>query len=1164
MKQPDFVHLHVHTQYSLLDGACRLDRLVEKAKECRYSALAITDHGNMFGAIKFYELCKKKGIKPILGVETYLAPRSRFDKEATKENNAYYHVILLAKNIVGYKNLMKLVSAGFLEGFYYKPRIDKELLYQHKDGLIALTACLKGEIPQYLLQDKYHEALKTADEYLHIFGKDNLYLELMANAIPEQKKVNEQLIKISKDLDIPVVATNDTHYLNQNEAFAHEVLLGIQTQSVLEDTNRMKFTGTDYYFRSKEEMLQLFHDVPEALENTLAIAEKCDVQLDFSKTHLPHFTLPAGESLHSYVRKLCETAIPQKYPKDADLTAIKKRLDYELSVIEKTGFASYFLIVWDIIKYAKDHGIAVGPGRGSAAGSIVGYLLDITTIDPLKYDLIFERFLNPERISMPDIDIDFCDLKRNEIIEYVRNKYGKDNVAQIITFGTMQSRAVIRDVGRVMGLEYADVDRISKMIPALDSKTPLMTLVETIPELKEVYQQDEKIKNLINTASILEGLSRHASIHAAGVVISDKILTNHVPLFLTNDDQITTGYDMDSLQKIGMLKMDFLGIKTLTVIEEACKFIHQRKNILLDVNTVPLDDKKTFELLCKGHTLGVFQLESQGMQDILKRLEPDRFEDLIAVLALHRPGPMKSGMVDEYIDRKNKKKKVSYLHPRMETILKETHGTILYQEQVMQIASALAGFSMSEADILRKAMGKKNDALMLDQKKRFIDGCVSNKIEVELADEIFSLMARFAEYGFNKSHSTAYAMISYQTAYLKANYPIEFMTALLTSEKNDTDKIVEYIQEARRMRIEVLPPDVNESFSDFSITDDKRIRFGLLAIKNVGATAVESIVQERLKTPYPDLFDMCSRIDLRTVNKKVLESLIKSGALDSFKLKRAQMMNMLESILEMNTRKQKKDTNQLSLFDKDSFNGAGASRVPVPDIAEWPAPQILGFEKSLLGFYITGHPLEEYAALMDILKIKKLSALLKPGYTGNEVIENDYAHRNQQPEETVAVIINKVKTTITRKTQEPMAILSVEDMSTATEALVFPRVYKECKDYLRSGMIVVIKGRVDYRDEIPKIIAGKVISFQDIYAAVENIIIKLNMEDKDKGIFGRLRQKMQDNPGGIPVFFKVNHPKYSLFKIKSSDNLSVTLTESLLNDIIGIVGKENFYLTLKQ
>jgi len=1163
MKKPDFVHLHVHTQYSLLDGACRLDRLVEKAKDFGYSALAITDHGNMFGAIKFYELCKKQGIKPILGVETYIAPQSRFNKEATKENNAYSHLILLAKNLVGYKNLMKLVSAGFLEGFYYKPRIDKELLYQHKDGLIALTACLKGEIPQFLMQDKYHEALKTADEYLHVFGKENLYLELMANAIPEQKKVNEQLLRISRELDIPVVASNDIHYLNQSEAFAHEVLLGIQTQTVLEDTQRMKFTGTDYYFRSKEEMLKLFQEIPEAIENTVRIAEKCDVQLDFSKTHLPHFPLPSGENLHSYVRHLCEEAIPAKYP-NGDRATILKRLDYELSVIEKTGFASYFLIVWDIIKYAKDHGIAVGPGRGSAAGSIVGYLLDITTIDPLLYNLIFERFLNPERISMPDIDIDFCDLRRNDIIEYVKGKYGKDNVAQIITFGTMQSRAVIRDVGRVMGMEYAEVDRIAKMIPALDSKTPLMTLVETIPELKEVYRQDEKIKNLINTASILEGLSRHASIHAAGVVISDKILTNHVPLFQTNDDQITTGYDMDSLQKIGMLKMDFLGIKTLTVIEDACQFIHRRKNIELDMNKLPLGDPKTFDLLCKGHTMGVFQLESQGMQDILKRLEPDRFEDLIAVLALHRPGPMKSGMVDEYIDRKNGKKKVTYLHPKMGSILQETHGTILYQEQVMQIASALAGFSMSEADILRKAMGKKNDALMLDQKKRFIDGCIANKISDDLADEIFGLMARFAEYGFNKSHSTAYAMISYQTAYLKANFPIEFMTALLTSEKNDTDKIVEYIQEARRMHIAVLPPDVNESFSDFSITDDEHIRFGLLAIKNVGSTAVESIVQERQKSLFSDLFDMCSRIDMRTVNKKVLESLIKSGALDSFKLKRAQMTNMLESILEMNTRKQKKDTNQLSLFEGQSFTPNGAGRMQIPDIAEWPKPQILSFEKALLGFYITGHPLQEYATLMDILKIKKLSSLLKPANHNDNVIENDYAYRNQQPEETVAVIINKVKTTITRKTQEPMAIVSIEDMSTATEALVFPRVYKECKDYLRSGMIVVIKGRVDYRDEIPKIIASKVVSFQDIYAAVENIIIKLNIEDKDKGIFGRLRQKMQDNPGSVPVFFKVNHPKYSLFKIKSSDNLSVTLTESLLNDIAGIVGKENFYLTLKQ
>jgi len=1158
MKPQDFVHLHVHTQYSLLDGSCRLDRLVAKAAEYRYSALAITDHGNMFGAIKFYTLCREHGIKPILGVETYLAPVSRFNKEPMKETHAYFHLLLLAKNIVGYRNLLKIVSAGYLEGFYYKPRIDKEFLSRHKEGLIGLTACMRGEIPAFLLQDKFHEALKAADEYAHIFGKDNFYLEVMANAIPEQKKVNEQLCSIAKELDIGIVATNDVHYINQDEAFAHEVLLGIQTQSVLADANRMKFTGTDYYLRPKEEMFRLFQDLPEALENSIAIAEKCDVQFDFSMSHLPHFPLPQGETANSYLRKLCEGPLVKRYTGD-DGEKARKRLEHELSVIEKTGFAGYFLIVWDIIKFARDHGIAVGPGRGSAVGSITAHLLGISDLDPLCYNLIFERFLNPERISLPDIDIDFCDHRRNEVIEYVKAKYGKDNVAQIITFGTMLSRAVIRDVGRVMGMEYAEVDRIAKLIPPLDAKTPLKELVEAIPELHAFYTSEQRIKNLIDIASVLEGLSRHASIHAAGVVISDKALTEYVPLFKTNDDQVTTGYDMDSLQKIGLLKMDFLGIKTLTVIEQTCRLVKQRRNIAVDIDTLSLQDRPTFALLGRGSTAGVFQLESQGMQDILRRLRPERFEDLIAVLALHRPGPMKSGMVDEYISRKNGQKKVSYPHPSLEPILKETHGVILYQEQVMQIASSLAGFSMSEADILRSAMGKKKDMLMFDQKKRFINGCTARAISPELAAEIFILMARFAEYGFNKSHSTAYAMISYQTAYLKANFPVEFMASLLTSERDTTDKIVEYVQEAQRMHIQVLPPDVNESYADFTVTADDRIRFGLLAIKNVGSTAVESIVQERDRERFGDIFDFCKRADQRTVNKKVMESFIKSGALDSFHCKRAQLMNSLENLLSLSAKRQKPDNGQLSLFGESGLLDISGQHCDIPEVEEWPAVQLLAFEKALLGFYVSGHPLQGYAPLLSVLKIKRISDLPRQSAAASQEFTRN------QPDETIAGIIVKSKVTFTRKTQEPMAIMTVEDDSAVSiDVLVFPRAYQENKDAVKNGSLVIIKGRLDYKDDVPKIIAGKLIPLHEVYALVDSIVIKLNIHDKEKGTFQRLKQKMQESPGNVPVFFKVNHPKLSPYRIKSSDNLSVSLTESLCNDLISLVGKENFLLTLKQ
>ncbi|MDD5430379.1 MAG: DNA polymerase III subunit alpha, partial [Candidatus Omnitrophica bacterium] len=771
MEHSDFVHLHVHTQYSLLDGACILERLVDKAVEFKMPALAMTDHGNLFGAIRFYNLCVKKGVKPIIGCEVYVASGSRLNREYKPGADDNYHLILLAKDEKGYANLVRLVSLAHLEGFYYKPRVDKEILSAYSQGLIASSACLKGEIPSRILADDMQKAYKLTDEYLNIFGKGNFYLEIMENELPEQKKINKGLIKIGKDLDVPLIATNDIHYLEKDEAFAHEALLAIQTQTTLSDPNRFKFNSNTFYFRSPQEMRAVFSEVPQAIKNTLEVMQKCNLTMDFSKIHLPNFPLPQGETDFNYLKTTCYKNISQRYPKAEK--SVKERLDYELNVIEKTGFSSYFLIIWDLVKFAKENHIPVGPGRGSAAGSIVSYLLHITDVDPLNYELLFERFLNPERISMPDIDIDFCYEKRSQVLEYVSNKYGKDCVAQIVTFGTMQARAVVRDVGRVMSFSYSEVDKIAKMIPyGPGQHTDLKSALSASPELADVYRSNPNIKKLIDVAMQLEGLSRHASTHAAGVVISDRPIIDRVPLIRGSEGEAVTGFDMSSLEKTGMLKMDFLGLKTLTVIEQAIKIIKRTKSEDINIGEIPLNDKKTFALLAKGDTVGVFQLESRGMRDILKKINPSKFEDLIAVLALYRPGPLGSGMVDDFIDRKQGRKNISYIHPQLETILKKTYGIILYQEQIMQIVSKLAGFDMARADLLRKAIGKKIPEIMDEQRQLFIDGCQKNNIPHGVAGQIFDLIDYFSGYGFNKSHSTAYALISYRTAYLKARYPI--------------------------------------------------------------------------------------------------------------------------------------------------------------------------------------------------------------------------------------------------------------------------------------------------------------------------------------------------------------------------------------------------------
>ncbi|MDD5097294.1 MAG: DNA polymerase III subunit alpha, partial [Candidatus Omnitrophica bacterium] len=902
MPHSQFIHLHLHTQYSLLDGACRIPEILSIAKSFKMDSLAITDHGSMSGAIDFYLEARKTGIKPIIGCEVYVAPQSRLNKSSSSIIDAAHHLILLARNEEGYRNLMKLVSIGYLEGFYYRPRIDKEVLAQYAKGLIASSACLKGEISVLLTQKRFNDALKIADTYQNILGKGNFYLEIQANSIAEQKIVNEGMLKISKELGIPLVATNDVHYPTKDKSLAHEALLCIQTQTTLDDPNRMRFQGDDFYFRSPEEMIHLFRDCPEAIKNTLEIAERCNLELDFSQMHLPKYIPPENKDKEEFLLQLCNKGIANKELKNNP--EVDKRLSHELKIIKDMGFISYFLIVWDFIHYAKSQGIPVGPGRGSAAGSLVSFLLGITDLNPLNYGLLFERFLNPERMGLPDIDIDFCYERRNEVINYVTKKYGQENVAQIITFGTMQARAVLRDVGRVMGIAYADVDRIAKMIPA-ELDITLKKALESEPELNNLYKNDPQITKLINTALSLEGLNRHASIHAAGVVIADKPLDNYTPIFKTADDQITTGYSMGILEKIGLLKVDFLGLRTLTVIDETLKLIKKTRNIEIDIEKLPLDDKNTYSLLASSHTIGIFQVESSGMRDLLKKLIPERFEDLIALLALYRPGPIGSGMLDDFMKRKHGVIPIKYEHPKLEPILKETYGIMVYQEQIMQIASALAGFSLAQADILRKAMGKKIPEVMEKERKNFLNGCIKNGIRESTASKIFDLIEYFSGYGFNKSHSTAYALISYRTAYLKANYPVEFMAALLTSERDNTDKIVEYVNEAGRMGLKVMPPDINESEVLFKVVDEKTISFGLLAVKNVGKGAAESICQARGKNKYSSLEDLTTRLDLRLANRKVLESLIKCGAMDYFGLFGAKMFASLDIILETAQKAQK-------------------------------------------------------------------------------------------------------------------------------------------------------------------------------------------------------------------------------------------------------------------
>lgn len=1156
-----FIHLHNHTHYSLLDGLTKIDELIERVKDEGVPAVAITDHGVMYGVVEFYQKCKQAGIKPIIGLEAYLAPKSRYDKVTKSDESNYYHLLLLAKNNKGYKNLIKLTTIAHLEGFYYKPRIDWKVLSKYHEGLIASTACLGGEIPRLILSGKLDKARQRIIEYNKLFGQDNFYLEIMDHPqLAGQDEVNKQLIKFSRKLNIPLIATNDIHYLKKEDEEAQDILLCLQNKKKREDSDRMNMTGVDYSMRSGREMIEVFKDVPEAIANTMKIAEKCNVEIELGNVQLPHFEVPIGYDGNSYLKKLCHKGLLKRYGQQySEVDKITKdRLDYELSVIAKMGWPSYFLIVADFVNWAKDNGIVVGPGRGSAAGSLVCYLTGITNLDPLKYDLLFERFLNPERVSMPDIDLDFADARRDEVIRYVEKKYGKDHVAQIITFGTMAARASIRDVGRVLGEPYDYCDRLAKMIPMF---TSLDKALKIVSELKEIYKMEEAARRIIDYARRLEGVARHASTHACGVLITKEPLTNYVPLQYasSSDKSIVSQYSLYPIEDLGLLKMDFLGLKNLTVIESAVKIIKNTRGLNIDINNIPLDDKKTYKLFQAGETTGVFQFESSGMKRYLRELKPTEFEDIVAMVALYRPGPME--WIPDYIAGKHKNKKISYLHPKLEPILARTYGVAIYQEQVMQIVRDLAGFSMGEADVLRKAVGKKIPELLVKQKEKFIDGCVKNSIPKELAEEIFSFIEPFAGYGFNRSHAACYALIGYQTAYLKAHWPTEFIAALLTADQQNTDRIAVEIEECRNMGIKIMPPDINESFNSFTVvtsgTKENRIvdkseevntiRFGLRAIKNMGEHIVDVIIAERKANgPYKDIFDLLERVTDKDLNKKSLESLIKCGGLDEYG-ERGQLLYNIDALLTFNKELSKaKDSRQNSLFaDAPELNGSG--KIKLKEAPEMNMREKSSWEKELLGLYISEHPFNQYREhLKDI--IIPLTSL---------------ADNMKEPAINIAGVITTIKKIITRN-NEPMLFVKLEDAIRNTEILVFPRLLKETPSLWQEGRVIIVQGKLSDKDHEIKLLANKAkqLSLENIVPLV-NEFKKLEVRpkiNKDAWMNNGFRKKKieVDKPPVAPV--EISNPLKLTFK----DNLGETELAKLKTILLNNKGEDKAYFKINQ
>lgn len=1107
MSNREFVHLHVHSEYSLLNATCRVKDLVAKAAETGMKAVALTDMGNLFAAIEFYYQCQQKKIKPILGCDLFVAPVSRFDHSKAGLPFASHPLVVLCQNNTGYKNLLKLVSAGYLEGFYYKPRVDKELLRAHHEGLIALSGNLLSELPHLINIGQAAKARAAAKEYVEIFGKDNFFIELIDSKLRDQDKVNAELRNIASELGIGVVAANNVLYTNRKDAHALETVMCIQDRKTLQDEDRFRIHTTENFFKSPEEMWASFEDLPEACENTVKIADRCEVKIDFKTLHLPFFETPDKLTPAEYLKKLTFEGAEKRYGKPLK-PEVKERIDYELTVIGKLGYDSYFLIVWDFVRFAREKGIPVGPGRGSAAGSVISYCLGITNLDPLRYNLLFERFLNPDRVTMPDIDIDFCYNRREEVIQYVTEKYSKDNVSQIITFGTMLAKGVLRDVGRVLGIPYADVDKIAKLVP-LELGITLANALEKEPQLKELSKSTAQNKQLFELALALEGLPRHAGLHAAGVVISKEPLIENTPLFKSSDDQISTQYPMNSLEKLNILKMDFLGLRTLTVIDDAVKIIKRTRKIDIDLNAIPIDDPATLELLGKAQTSGVFQVESSGMRDILRKLKPSRFEDLIAVLALYRPGPIGSGMVDDFIQRKNGKVKFKYDHPLLEPILSETYGIMVYQEQIMKVASSLAGFSLAQADTLRRAVSKKKPELTLQQKIPFVEGSVKNGVPEKLAERIFELIDYFSGYGFNKSHSAAYAVVSWQTAYLKAHYPVEFMTALLTSEKDNTDKIVQYIEETKKMGIQVLPPDVNTSFPSFTVVGTDAIRFGLAAVKNVGQAAIDSVIQGRVKNgAFKSLHDFCERVDSRAVNRKTIESLIKVGAFDTMGTHRAQLVAALDGAMAHAGEIQRdRERGQFSLFDTGAA-GAGAAfksaATDLPQVAEWNDTERLSYEKELLGFYVTGHPLDRHKRDLQKYSMGNL---------------NELAKLKDKEEVLLGGLISAIRLTVTKKNNERMAIATIEDMHGKIDVMVWPKVYAEYSSLVKQDAIVFIKGRIEWEEDQPKLISQEFYSVQSVASRMtRSVVIEFKPESMNDDNLHKVQSVLAQNSGPTPVY----------------------------------------------
>ena len=1174
---PEFIHLHLHTEYSLLDGACRVGELLEQASRRKIPALAVTEHGNLFSSVVFHDKARQKGIKPILGCEAYVATGSRFDRKGTpgETNN---HLVLLAETPEGYRNLITLVSAAYTEGFYYKPRIDKELLARHARGLIGLSSCLKGEVPVRLRTEQEARAVAAAAEYRDILGPGNFYLELQDQGIPEQKIVNAGLQRVAKSLDLPLVCTNDVHYLDREDFRAHDILLCIGTGKTVQETERMRYHGDQFYLKSPDEMAQVFGGVPEAMRNTVVIAERCEVDLGKTVNHLPDFDVPEGFTLDQYFEREVWEGFERRRRRLERMAAegrlrhtieeYRQRVAYEIAMISRMQYAGYFLIVWDFIRYAREHGIPVGPGRGSAAGSVVAYCLNITDVDPLHFDLIFERFLNPERVSMPDIDIDFCERRRGEVIDYVTRKYGRENVAQIITFGTMKAKAVVRDVGRAMDIPYAEVDKVAKLIPAALDMTLDKALVEN-PALKDLEQTDARVKDLLGVARRLEGLSRHASVHAAGVVIAPRPITEFAPLHKGSRDEITTQWGMKEIERIGLLKMDFLGLSTLTLLDDAVAEIARTTGERIDLAALPEGDPKTYQLFAEGRTLGVFQFESSGMRQILRKANPQRLEDLIALNALYRPGPLRGGMVDDFIARRHGRVKVTYMVPALEPVLRETYGVIAYQEQVMRIANEVAGFTLGEADLLRKAMGKKNPEVMKAQRQKFIDGATGRGTDARKAEALFDLMEAFAGYGFNKSHATTYAVVAYQTGYLKANYPAHFMAALFTIESQNTPKVAMYLAECRDLGVAVLPPDLNASEWAFTVTPEG-VRYGLAAVKNVGESAAQALIEVRRRGGrIRSLFELCEQVDSRQVNRRVLESLVKAGAMDSLAAEspalaglppaavRARLFAAVEKAIDHGNRvRRNREQGQAELF-----GGGGDAEEPriedeLPSVPPWTEAQQLTGEKESLGLYWSGHPIERYGEELRKIGARPIAELLEELAPGEEG-DDGAAAGPRAIEVTLAGVISGVRPLKTRKGAR-MAAFVLEDQQGSVEAVVFPDAYEKAASLVQDERMVLVKGTLEREDEKAKLKANEIVAIDRIIEmAARSVLVRLAMPPHDRATVVAVVDTLLRHRGDRPVRLELDlrgGPEPIRVSADVEGPLRVTPSARLLSDLDRILG----------